>query len=128
MTRARVPRAEEVAAASLDPRFRRAFRARPQDDPTWSLRGACRSAGVDPDTFWPHPKQPCGPALAVCAGCPVQDPCLATALTVGDCDGVWGATTPRERRAMLAAWRQRSPRGHTGDPPTMTYHERQVTQ
>jgi hypothetical protein len=26
-------------------------------------------------------------------------------LDVGDCHGVWGATTPRERRAMLVAWR-----------------------
>jgi hypothetical protein len=26
-------------------------------------------------------------------------------LEVGDCHGVWGATTPRERRAMLVAWR-----------------------
>jgi hypothetical protein len=35
----------------------------------------------------------------------VQGACLAWALEVGDCHGVWGATTPRERRAMLVAWR-----------------------
>ena len=34
-------------------------------------------------------------------------PCLAWALRAGDCHGVWGGTTPRERRAMLVAWRER---------------------
>lgn len=36
-----------------------------------------------------------------------KGPCLAWALQVGDCHGVWGGTTPRERRAMLVAWRER---------------------
>jgi hypothetical protein len=41
----------------------------------------------------------------MCRNCDVQGACLAWALDVGDCHGVWGATTPRERRAMLVAWR-----------------------
>jgi hypothetical protein len=44
-------------------------------------------------------------ALALCNACPVQAACLRTALEAGDCEGVWGATIPRERRAMLVAWR-----------------------
>src|SRR5690606_41323051 len=40
----------------------------------------------------------------LCRTCEVQGACLAWALQVGDCHGVWGATTPRERRAMLVAW------------------------
>jgi hypothetical protein len=43
--------------------------------------------------------------MALCRTCEVQGACLAWALDVGDCHGVWGATTPRERRAMLVAWR-----------------------
>jgi len=35
----------------------------------------------------------------------VQGACLAWALDAGDCHGVWGATTPRERRAMSVVWR-----------------------
>jgi WhiB family transcriptional regulator, redox-sensing transcriptional regulator len=35
----------------------------------------------------------------------VQGACLAWALDAGDCHGVWGATTPRERRAMAVVWR-----------------------
>jgi WhiB family redox-sensing transcriptional regulator len=102
MTRARMPRPHEVAAARRDPRLLRAFRER-QDDAAWRTRGVCRS--VDPETFFPAPSEPADAAVALCRTCDVQGACLAWALDVGDCHGVWGATTPRERRAMLVAWR-----------------------
>jgi hypothetical protein len=60
---------------------------------------------VDPETFFPAPSEPADAAIALCRTCDVQGACLAWALEVGDCHGVWGATTPRERRAMLVAWR-----------------------
>jgi hypothetical protein len=63
----------------------------------------CQS--VDPETFFPAPSEPADAAIALCRTCDVQGACLAWALEVGDCHGVWGATTPRERRAMLVAWR-----------------------
>lgn len=44
----------------------------------------------------------------------MQGACLAWALDVGDCHGVWGATTPRERRAMGVVWR-----GESVDEPEM---------
>jgi hypothetical protein len=62
---------------------------------------------VDPETFFPHPTEPADMALSLCRGCEVQADCLAAALDAGDCEGVWGATTPRERRAMLVAWQSR---------------------
>lgn len=102
MTRARMPRPHEVAAARRDPRLLRAFRERHRDS-AWRVRGACQS--VDPETFFPAPSEPADAAVALCRTCPVQGACLAWALDVGDCHGVWGATTPRERRAMLVAWR-----------------------
>lgn len=102
MTRARMPRPHEVAAARRDPRLLRAFRER-QDDAAWRTRGVCQS--VDPETFFPAPSEPADAAVALCRTCEVQGACLAWALEVGDCHGVWGATTPRERRAMLVAWR-----------------------
>jgi hypothetical protein len=64
---------------------------------------------VDPETFFPAPNEPADPAVALCRTCDVQGACLAWALQVGDCHGVWGATTPRERRAMLVAWRADAP-------------------
>jgi WhiB family transcriptional regulator, redox-sensing transcriptional regulator len=101
MTRARMPRPHEVAARR-DPRVLRAVSER-QQDPAWRTRGLCQS--VDPETFFPAPSEPADAAVALCRTCEVQGPCLAWALEVGDCHGVWGATTPRERRAMLVAWR-----------------------
>jgi WhiB family transcriptional regulator, redox-sensing transcriptional regulator len=102
MTRARIPRPHEVAAARRDPRLLRAFQERDQDL-TWRTRGVCRT--VDPEVFFPAPNEPADAAVALCRTCDVQGACLAWALEVGDCHGVWGATTPRERRAMLIAWR-----------------------
>jgi WhiB family transcriptional regulator, redox-sensing transcriptional regulator len=102
MTRARMPRPHEVAAARRDPRLQRAVAERGVD-PAWRTRGACQT--VDPETFFPAPSEPADAAVALCRTCDVQGACLAWALEVGDCHGVWGATTPRERRAMLVAWR-----------------------
>jgi len=102
MTRARMPRPHEVAAARRDPRLLRALSERQLDD-AWRTRGVCQS--VDPETFFPAPSEPADSAVALCRTCDVQGSCLAWALEVGDCHGVWGATTPRERRAMLVAWR-----------------------
>jgi hypothetical protein len=97
-----MPRPHEVAAARRDPRLLRAFTER-QQDAAWRTRGVCQS--VDPETFFPAPSEPADAAVALCRTCDVQGACLAWALEVGDCHGVWGATTPRERRAMLVAWR-----------------------
>jgi hypothetical protein len=97
-----MPRPHEVAAAQKDPRLLRAFSER-QEDGAWRTRGVCQT--VDPETFFPAPSEPADTAVALCRTCEVQGACLAWALEVGDCHGVWGATTPRERRAMLVAWR-----------------------
>ncbi|GAA2345842.1 hypothetical protein GCM10010170_032270 [Dactylosporangium salmoneum] len=101
-----MPRPHEVAAARRDPRLLRAVKEQ-QGDGAWRIRGACQK--VDPETFFPAPTEPADAAVALCRTCDVQGACLAWALEVGDCHGVWGATTPRERRAMLVAWRSEAP-------------------
>jgi WhiB family redox-sensing transcriptional regulator len=40
-------------------------------------------------------------ARRVCAGCPVRLECLRTALDNREDYGIWGGTTPDERRDML---------------------------
>jgi hypothetical protein len=99
-----MPRPHEVAIARSDPRLLRAVDQRNADE-AWRTRGTCRT--VDPETFFPAPNEPSAGAVALCGTCDVQGPCLAWALRAGDCHGVWGGTTPRERRAMLVAWRER---------------------
>lgn len=104
------PRPEEIEAARVDPRLHHALDKR-RTDPEWRLRGRCLS--VDPETFFPEPQAKESPqaALALCAACKVQSSCLAWALDAGDRNGVWGGTTPRERQAMLVAWRDAVPVG-----------------
>jgi WhiB family redox-sensing transcriptional regulator len=102
MTRARMPRPHEVAAARRDPRLLRAVEERSDGDMTWRTRGVCQS--VDPEVFFPAPSEPADAAIALCRTCPVQGSCLAWALQAGDLHGVWGGTTARERRAMAVVW------------------------
>lgn len=74
-------------------------------DRLWMDRGVCRD--WDPDVwFWQenrsrssaHPD-----ALRLCGICPVSDQCLAYALSNRIEHGVWGGTTPKQRRA-LGGW------------------------
>lgn len=125
MTRARMPRQHEVDAARRDPRLQRAVAARGGDS-AWRMRGACQA--VDPETFFPAASEPADAAMALCRTCDVQGACLAWALEVGDCHGVWGATTPRERRAMLVAWRGDGPCGVVDDNHLMLPLIRMIEQ
>ncbi|GIG58212.1 WhiB family transcriptional regulator [Longispora fulva] len=104
MTRARMPRPHEVAAARRDPRLLQAHEQR-EMDAGWRIDGRCRS--VDPEMFFPAPteRDQADAAMALCGSCVVSGACLAWALESGDINGVWGGTLPRERRAMLVAWR-----------------------
>ena len=65
----------------------------------WQDRGACR--GVDPDVFFPGPKQNARQAKKICAECDadVRAECLAYALD-NEPMGVWGGMSPRERMAV----------------------------
>ena len=40
-------------------------------------------------------------AKAICASCPVLEPCLDYALTIREPHGIWGGLNEMERRAML---------------------------
>lgn len=88
-----------------DPRFRAAEDQR-VPAPDWRSQGECLRH--DPETFFPNAAEDPGPALDICGRCAVIGPCLAAALDSGECDGVWGGTTPEERRTMRDVWlRQR---------------------
>ncbi len=84
-----------------DPRYRAAVDHR-IPEPQWRSQGECLRH--DPELFFPNAAEDPSPALEVCGSCAVVGPCLAAALDAGDCDGVWGATTPEERRLMREAW------------------------
>lgn len=68
---------------------------------SWRTRAACR--GVPIDVMVPPSTLPEAylPALEVCAGCDVVEECLEDALSGQVLDGVFGGTTPKDRRKLL---------------------------
>jgi WhiB family transcriptional regulator, redox-sensing transcriptional regulator len=79
---------------------------------SWTEQAACREPGVDAELFFPVSES--GPALreiaaakAICARCPVAAACRDWALRSGEVTGIWGGTTPAERRLLR--------RGRRGD-------------
>jgi WhiB family transcriptional regulator, redox-sensing transcriptional regulator len=78
----------------------------------WMSHGACR--GEDPGLFFPLGES--GTSLrqverarAVCRSCPVLTTCLRYAMDTGQ-QGIWGATTDDERRAMRQTARRHAAR------------------
>ncbi|MFI1420821.1 WhiB family transcriptional regulator [Streptomyces sp. NPDC020731] len=72
----------------------------------WLDRAAC--AGEDPEIFFPlsdtlSPGAEARAALALCRRCPVLPACRGWAVEHGEDDGIWGATTAAQRRAIRRA-------------------------
>jgi WhiB family transcriptional regulator, redox-sensing transcriptional regulator len=67
----------------------------------WYRRAACRA--VSPELFFAVRGSKAERAKAVCASCEVAGECLGFALrfnTPGEDVGIWGGTTPSERRSL----------------------------
>ncbi|MGW0511562.1 WhiB family transcriptional regulator [Streptomyces olivaceoviridis] len=72
----------------------------------WRDQASC--AGEDPDIFFPlsdlaAPGTEAALARAICRRCPVLIACRTWALDHGEDDGIWGATTAAQRRAIRRA-------------------------
>lgn len=69
-------------------------------------RAVCKG---DPAPWEPGPGHQTGQdAKQACAGCPERAPCLAWALDKREQEGIWGGTTPDERKAILLRRRETS--------------------
>ena len=64
----------------------------------WTADAACTT--TDPEIFFPPKGGTPGPAKAVCGPCPVLADCLVDAFGAPWLEGVWAATTLRERRRL----------------------------
>lgn len=84
----------------------KAIAAHVRDVLPWIDEAACRT--VDPELFFPGHGASNREGLAVCARCPVRDPCLEQALATGETYGIWGGTTERDRRSIRRKRRARS--------------------
>ena len=65
---------------------------------SWTARAACE--GVDTELFYPVAPEQEAEALAICATCPVRAQCLDAALRDREQYGIWGGTTPEQRRRI----------------------------
>jgi WhiB family transcriptional regulator, redox-sensing transcriptional regulator len=68
-------------------------------------------AQVDPELFFPEvdsSKNDIKRALAICSDCEFKEPCLEFALTHENeyIYGIWGGTTPKQRRLIKQARRK----------------------
>lgn len=82
--------------------------------PAWQgpeFDGAAACAEADPEAWFPQKGggsvESTARAKAICRGCEVLDDCLIWALDNAEAFGVWGGTTPSERRRLLARERGR---------------------
>jgi len=64
----------------------------------WTARAACRD--LDTEIFYPATADDEAEALAICATCPVRAQCLDQALRDREQHGIWGGTTPEQRRRI----------------------------
>ena len=84
--------------------------SRPAPAPeSWRDAGHCRDK--DPNIFYPLGRgrsamDQMEVAKAFCRGCPSREPCLEFALTAGQQLGIWGGTSPEERRVLLGRGRR----------------------
>ena len=75
-------------------------------DDAWQVKAACRGPQAlvffPPSTFERKDEKQDRErrAKAICATCPDKAECLAWALRVGEPVGIWGGTTPEERRYL----------------------------
>ena len=75
----------------------------------WRDAGLCRDK--DPNLFYPLGRgqsaiEQTEVAKAFCRSCPSKAPCLAFALEARQELGVWGGTSPEERRVLLGRGRR----------------------
>ncbi|MGH9183816.1 MAG: WhiB family transcriptional regulator [Acidimicrobiales bacterium] len=74
----------------------------------WQVHAACR--GPQAAVFFPpsHFERKDAKASreqrakAICAGCPVREPCLAYALRIREPHGIWGGLNELERKGLLS--------------------------
>jgi hypothetical protein len=69
--------------------------------PAWQAQAACRGVGVE--VFFPERGESTAPAKALCATCPVTEPCRQYAIAHTDVYGVWGGTSTQQRSVLRSS-------------------------
>lgn len=69
--------------------------------------GNCAEA--DPEEWFPEKGGSSADAIRICHRCPILDECLAYALASDERFGIWGGTTPTERKRLIKQRRALTP-------------------
>jgi WhiB family redox-sensing transcriptional regulator len=69
------------------------------DADSWRRQALC-AGHPDRGAWFSDDRAAAQRAKAVCRACPVRSECLSFALSTGPHDGIWGGTTPYERRRL----------------------------
>jgi WhiB family redox-sensing transcriptional regulator len=93
---------------------------------SWRDLAACKGlVTAEYDPFFAGSDEADREAKAICATCPVADPCLAFAIRTGQLWGIWGGKNPKELRPLIAQDRRGRPREQhapTGHPNASKTH------
>lgn len=82
----------------------------------WAEEALC--AETNPEAFFPEKGGSIREAKRICAACPVQKECLDYALNHGERMGIWGGTTPEERKEMARSFESTYEKIITKEIPT----------
>ena len=74
---------------------------------SWHERAACHQH-PESEAFFGDERSQKNIAITVCRTCPVVDECLQHALDERETEGVWGGTTPDQRKDLLRRRRRAS--------------------
>ena len=75
-----------------------------EEDQAWRIDAACADRSSEEFFLAGDDLEGMRRAQAICAECPVQDECLEFALATNQSLGIWGGTTPNERRRLRREW------------------------
>lgn len=74
------------------------------DSQMWRKQAACIDLGSAEFFLAGDDLEGMRRAQEICASCPVREPCLEFALATNQSLGIWGGTTPNERRRLRREW------------------------
>jgi WhiB family redox-sensing transcriptional regulator len=74
------------------------------DEGDWREHAACK--GLPTDWWFPERGDTAAAAKAICAACPVREPCLQYAVEAGERMGVWGGVAMYASRKRRIAERR----------------------
>ncbi len=73
-------------------------------DQAWRMDAACSDLSSDSFFLAGEDLEGMRRAQKICATCPVKVECLEFALGTNQTLGIWGGTTPNERRRLRREW------------------------